>query len=278
MRPSPPEDTPDAAVKPPAFGHLSGIQKDTMYHLGEAGFVYTSPWVCTPRTSRYAATLLLSTNGRPFVLQGERQAITAQAAFVPSRVPRTLDARDVGLVSINVTPGHPAYAELRRRGGDALLALETSPFDTLHADLCRAYRAELAPAQARRMVDLAVDLLLAQLPGKAASPSKQSVELLSIVVAQPNLSLPEVAQRAGLSYDRASHALREVLGVPLKSYQCWWKMNGAAEALFTDAVSMTEVAHQAGFADSAHLSRSFKQQLGLSPSYLRQAANVRIMR
>lgn len=272
--PTEPIDATPAAV--PAFGHLSGIAKDTMYSLQPVGFVFASPWVCAPRTSRHAAALLLSTDGRPFTLQGDTERIEACAAFVPPLAWRSLEARDVGLVSINVTPGHAFYADLRRRGGSAMQALAAEPFAPLQAQLRQAYRGELGIAEAAALLEGGVAVLRDLLPGRRNAPSRQSTELLSMIVADPDLTLPEVAERSGLSYDRASHALRQALGLSLKSYQCWRKMNDASVALFT-GMSMTEVAHAAGFADSAHLSRTFKQQLGLSPSYLRQESNVRLV-
>jgi AraC-like DNA-binding protein len=43
--------------------------------------------------------------------------------------------------------------------------------------------------------------------------------------------------------------------------------------LLMDGVSLSHVAHRAGFADSAHLSRTSKRMIGVAPSMFRVSAN-----
>ena len=44
---------------------------------------------------------------------------------------------------------------------------------------------------------------------------------------------------------------------------------GDAVERMADGASLTEAAHEAGFADSAHFSRTFRRMFGLAPSSLR---------
>ena len=59
--------------------------------------------------------------------------------------------------------------------------------------------------------------------------------------------------------------------MPLKSYLLWAKIQRAIQLLATDR-SLTRAVHAAGFADSAHLSRTFRNTFGLAPADLNRQA------
>jgi AraC-like DNA-binding protein len=82
-----------------------------------------------------------------------------------------------------------------------------------------------------------------------------------------DLSLKTLAGIAGLSPSRFMHAFTESVGVPLRPYILWLRLQRAACDLMNGA-SVTNAAHRAGFADSAHLTRTFRRMLGATPSDL----------
>lgn len=51
---------------------------------------------------------------------------------------------------------------------------------------------------------------------------------------------------------------------------------GQATRLIAQGRSLTEVAHEAGFADSAHLTKTFQATLGLKPSQLVNPRHTRV--
>jgi len=65
------------------------------------------------------------------------------------------------------------------------------------------------------------------------------------------------------------HVFTESIGIPLRPYLAWLRVQRAACAVLAGA-SVTEAAHIAGFADAPHMSRSFKCSLGFPPSALRR--------
>ncbi len=77
------------------------------------------------------------------------------------------------------------------------------------------------------------------------------------------LEFPEV----GLSKSRLAHLFVEQIGITLSRYVLWVRMKTAVRYILSGA-SLTESAHQAGFSDLAHLSRSFKNTFGLTMSDL----------
>ena len=82
-----------------------------------------------------------------------------------------------------------------------------------------------------------------------------------------NLSLRSVSALVGLSPSRFMHAFTESVGVPLRPYILWLRLQRAACDLI-HGVTATEAAHTAGFSDAAHLTRTFRRMLGVTPTQL----------
>jgi len=81
------------------------------------------------------------------------------------------------------------------------------------------------------------------------------------------LTLKTLADIAGLSPSRFMHAFTESVGVPVRPYILWLRLQRAACDLM-DGASVTSAAHRAGFADGAHLTRTFRRMLGATPTNL----------
>ena len=82
------------------------------------------------------------------------------------------------------------------------------------------------------------------------------------------LGLADVAGVAGLSPSRARHLFVEQTGLPFRTYLLWLRVTKAV-AIFASGRSLTDAAHEAGFSDSAHLSRTFRRMFGLNAASLR---------
>jgi AraC-like DNA-binding protein len=82
------------------------------------------------------------------------------------------------------------------------------------------------------------------------------------------ISLADAGSIGGLSMSRLRHLFVEQTGLPFKTYLLWLRLTRAIEGLAAGA-SITQAAHEAGFADSAHLSRTFRRMFGVSPTALR---------
>ena len=82
-----------------------------------------------------------------------------------------------------------------------------------------------------------------------------------------SLSLQNLAKIAGLSTSRFVHVFTESVGVSLRPYILWLRLQRASGELMR-GISVTEAAHSAGFSDAAHMTRTFRRMLGTSPSEL----------
>ncbi len=81
---------------------------------------------------------------------------------------------------------------------------------------------------------------------------------------QPITSL---ATRVHLSPSRFRHLFRSEMGISVQSYLRWQRLM-AAGYISARGASLTEAAHAAGFADSAHLTRVFRATFGVQPSHI----------
>lgn len=82
-----------------------------------------------------------------------------------------------------------------------------------------------------------------------------------------DLSLQALAAIAGVSRSRFMHIFTAAVGVPLRPYILWLRLQRAVFELI-DGASISAAAHRAGFADAAHLSRTCRRMLGATPSYI----------
>ncbi|HYF23939.1 MAG TPA: AraC family transcriptional regulator [Caulobacteraceae bacterium] len=81
------------------------------------------------------------------------------------------------------------------------------------------------------------------------------------------LSLADAVPVAGLSSSRLRHLFVEQTGLPFKTYLLWLRLTRAV-AVVAAGAPLTRAAHEAGFSDSAHLSRTFRRMFGVAPTAL----------
>lgn len=82
------------------------------------------------------------------------------------------------------------------------------------------------------------------------------------------IPIDEVSQVCFLSPSRFLHLFKETTGISYRRAQLWTKLLKALPLLPTQPI--TKVAHEVGFADSAHFSRTFKENFGFAPKVLLQ--------
>lgn len=82
-----------------------------------------------------------------------------------------------------------------------------------------------------------------------------------------DVGLAEAAAVACLSDSRFSHLFAAEVGLPFRSYLLWRRLMLAVERISAGS-SLTAAAHHAGFADSAHFSRTFHRMFGVPAASL----------
>jgi AraC-like DNA-binding protein len=83
------------------------------------------------------------------------------------------------------------------------------------------------------------------------------------------VSLDAVAASVGLSPSRFLHLFTTSVGVPLRPYVLWLRLQcGACE--LARRKSVAEASHAAGFSDAAHFTRTFRRMIGATPRQVLQ--------
>ncbi|MCX8649006.1 helix-turn-helix transcriptional regulator [Gilliamella sp. B2776] len=95
---------------------------------------------------------------------------------------------------------------------------------------------------------------------------------VSIISSLPvkQISSREVADQIFLSESRFLHLFRAKLGVNFRGYLLWKKLQGVMNTI-DSPTTLTTLASNMGFSDSAHLSRTCLSSFGLRPSDLKRA-------
>jgi AraC-like DNA-binding protein len=81
------------------------------------------------------------------------------------------------------------------------------------------------------------------------------------------ISLEDAAASVFLSPGRFAHLFTAHVGLPFRRYMLWRKLSRAMVAIGRSD-SLAQAAYAGGFADAAHLTRTFNQMFGLPPSTL----------
>jgi AraC-like DNA-binding protein len=155
-----------------------------------------------------------------------------------------------GLTRLSLAPLAAAFAELRvllEQAADADAILQT-------------YRA------------LTVDLLRAANPSTASSVGRapchpgvrRAVKRVRASFAE-SLSLEDLAGELSMSKCHLARCFERSLGVPPHRYRRLLRLQ-AARRLLERGLSVGEVAGKTGFADAPHLTRAFREWLGVSPA------------
>ena len=84
---------------------------------------------------------------------------------------------------------------------------------------------------------------------------------------EKRIGAAELASQVAVSESRLSHLFQQHLGIPIRRYLLWLKILEAARMVKGKA-NVTEAAYNAGFTDSAHMTRAFRHLMGISPRML----------
>jgi AraC family transcriptional regulator len=220
--------------------------------------------------SHYAIQVALAASA-PMRIQFGRDAAwqNCAGAVVPSRAMHSIDvdACDWSTV-LFIEPETAAGKAIAARLQGGLELLPRERVDAACARLERAWRVE----RREEAVKSVYRQLVEEVSGTPArEPSDKrvlaSVAYLRERVDQP-VTLDALAREVHLSPSRFRHLFVQETGMPLRTYVLWRRLLHVW-SLLMQGESLSQAAHAAGFADSAHLSRTSRAMFGVAPSMLK---------
>ena len=210
--------------------------------------------------NHYAMQLTIGLNNT-FNISVNSKNTEVQTAVLKSKQNHQIQGRDTTLLVILAEPLSPH--------GLFIQSLTKKP---LHYSekLCSEINDILRKYSGNIPVRNFIDTLLLKL-GKPFPPSEINDKRIknSIDYIKENsgrvIFIHELADSIALSESRLQHLFKEKTGVPISQYVIWERMKNAIKAASTNQ-NLTAAAFDAGFSDSAHISRTFKSMFGLNPS------------
>lgn len=193
-----------------------------------------------------------------------------QAAIVPTHCPHEFEIDGATVAHLFVEPESIEGRALSRRFKDLGVSPLPQPMARELADrLLDAARGN-ADADAMRAVARGVIVALAGTTAAADPGDARIARVLAFLrerVRAP-VCLADAADVAALSPSRFRHLFAQETGTSFRAYLLWLRINVAIEAAMAGA-SWTDAAHEAGFADSSHLTRTHRRMFGIEPTAIR---------
>ena len=193
---------------------------------------------------------------------------TRGMVVMPDRRHR-FDGCGASVAILFVEPNSSRGAALRARfaGFDIALLSDTEAREAvryLHARYTAA-----APDDSMAQFAQGAVCRIAGNPAMAPSEDRRITAALAWMHARlaATIRLEEVAAMVHLSPSRFRHLFVTQTGTSLRAWLLWARMAHAVECAFQGR-SWTEAAHDAGFADAAHLTRTCRRVFGVAPTML----------
>ena len=219
--------------------------------------------------AHHAVQVVISLGGQFRLWLADEQLAAPYAAVAPDALHR-FDAHGAYAILFVEPESRAGRAIIAATFRDAdLCALPASSFNRLNPQLTALGRNPSPSAD--ELVTIGRDLI----DGLAGDGARGLIDarIQNIVqwVAQerdPPITLEAAARIASLSPSRLSHLFVEQTGLSFKTYRLWIRLTQAVR-LMSEGLTLTAVAHEAGFSDSAHFSRTFRRMFGIAPANLK---------
>ena len=193
------------------------------------------------------------------------------AALVAAHQPHEFEARNQFMATIFVEPESREGRALQLRAQDSgVVGLDAPSLKHEIAALARAYEARANDAELIALTRTAITKIAGSQPVPHEPTDARVARAIELIRARlgGSISLSSIAAAVHLSPDRFRHLFLDETGVGLRPYVLWLRLETSLSA-YVAGSTLTDAAHAGGFADSAHLSRTFKKMFGISPASVR---------
>jgi AraC family transcriptional regulator len=236
-----------SAVRASMDSRLRPVRSLCVHRVGDA-------YLCvgaTPRLAMHTAhafTIVVALEEEILVrFGGDPRWQSCAAAVIAPDVPHELDGRGDALTLFV----GPETADGRR------FARRTMMFDSV----------DLAPSlrQPEGIVRALVDQYATARAPRPVDPRIRNVLRLIRAASRGRVTAPELACEVALSPSRLVHLFQAETQTTIKRCSLWFRLLAALQ-MMSRCTSIAQLAYGVGFSDPAHLSRTFRTMLGITPS------------
>ena len=227
---------------------------DGTLFVSESRLLYVGPLVATRRHAHHAAQILIAPEELE-IIDGESDRMHARAAVIPPRLPHAHGA--CGHAALLFLDGDDVASRRLARGAQP--HCESWRRDTFDVRVPRTP----TPQQARALVASILSAIDLPLPAQPRHPAAR--RMCARLDGGEHVDLATLSLEVGLSPRQMRHAFARDVGLTMRAYLRWKRLRRAVAAVEQGA-TLSAAAAEAGFADSAHLSRVFREQFGMKPT------------
>jgi len=103
-------------------------------------------------------------------------------------------------------------------------------------------------------------------PKRISERTAKCLRMIESEITEEDLKVGRLAQKLFVSESRLAHLFKEEMGISIRQYILWKKMELAAIKAI-EGLSLTKSAHLAGFTDSSHFIKVFRKMFGVKPFF-----------
>ena len=193
------------------------------------------------------------------------------AALVAAHQPHAFDARGQHVAQIFVEPESLEGRQLHLRyDTEEIVALPTHALKKQISALASAYEDRAGDAALIALARATISTIAGSITVPKKLTDARIATAIELIREQIGAAIPlkGIAAAVHLSPDRFRHLFMEETGVRYREYLLWLRLENSLHA-YIAGNTLTEAAYAGGFADSAHLSRTFKRMFGIAPASVR---------
>ncbi|MFZ5608671.1 MAG: helix-turn-helix transcriptional regulator [Pseudomonadota bacterium] len=251
---------------------------NTGYFLTDA-FLYIGRSYDPESHSHHAAQICIGLD-RPLMVEAAGKTYDACSfIFIGANVPHRIRSGDATVALLYLEKEGREYEALSARHGESQGVGQTPRYAPAHL---KKLLAGLRDGEATKPeIDAVIAAVLACFGGAGGQRLPLDLRITRVmrhIRAHPaeKFSHQALAAIAALSASRLSHLFKAQVGVSLRRYILWARIRHAI-TLAQSGNSLLACAHEAGFSDSAHFTRTFRAMFGMAPSRLFPAGkNLRL--
>ena len=189
---------------------------------------------------------------------------------IASRQPHAMDATAVGIsATMLIEQETPTGRALEARFGEkGISSIERNAFGAAAEHLIATWKVHAGGDETAKAARQVLSAVAGDTPPIVVSDERvlRAIAYINKNLANP-LTLESIAREAFLSPTRFRHLFVEQTGTALRPYVLWRRFL-RSWSLVRDGSALSTAAHEAGFADAAHLTRTSQRMFGFAPSAL----------
>jgi AraC-like DNA-binding protein len=225
--------------------------------------VRASTGTCSSLHAQHGAGILIGVDADVIVTTADGARVRGRAVAIPPHLVHATFCAGPSVGLLYDPEASPRVSGYTRRSG-APFALDPHVAARVHGAVLSA-RASLAHVDVLRGLGQETATRL----GREATEPRIDRRVARVVEAlrDPATDRREIIARAGISEAHLQALFARDIGLPIRTFQLWRRLLAAVRAMAQ--LDATHAAHDAGFADLAHFSRTCRRMLGYSPTDLR---------